>query len=829
MTVAHPWLLLLLLPAAAVVWLTLRGRGYSRGRFAFLAALRMLLAACAMLAVAGIAIHLPSPERHVVFLIDDSPSFADRAPSAEALVRERIKTLGPDDVATVLHFDRAASADSSRRKEDATNIESALDAAAAAIPDGQPGAVFLLSDGIETAGDASRAAVRLAARGIPVYVPRPSTTATADVRVSSLQAPPTATPGRAVRITCRIDATRRASAQVEISRQGKVVARETVAVSPDAPAAITAIDTPPGEGLAVYTAHVTSAEDRFPQNNSLSVSVFVTGPPRILYLSGYANETPAERLLKSLSTLRFERVDAAGLTPERLAEASCVIIENYPEAKLAGHAPEIARFVRDAGGGLIIIGGPGSFGEGGYIDTSIDSVLPVHCDPREADKKPIALVVLLDSSGSMGESGGEKMETARAAAMRTLAHLTPADLAAVIAFRVTPEVVMPLGPVGDPSAAARRLAGISPNGGTNIFPAIDEAAALLASPGVKAPLRHVLLLSDGKSLRSPGDAEAAVDRCLKAGITLSTVATGADADGGLLRKLALDTKGRFYEAKSMSDLADLFLDDLRRIDGPLVRKGALNVEPADVSALPGAPGAGLPTVAAYNRARLRDGASLVMKHAVEGADEPLVAVGRSGLGRSAAITLSFDKDWAGGLSAWPDWGRLLVAAVRHVERTQQNAAFSLTITREGGYFDIAADAEAGTSLLPAKPVARVSGATGPAVDIPLTRTGALRWTGALQTEIDSVATVALVDGATVLASTYAPTAYPREFRAFAPRLDVLQNIASVTGGQLVDSLAAFRTAGGRAPTRERDATLWLLAAALFFYFIELAGRAAGRL
>ena len=179
MTVGRHIVLALLPVAAAFVVLSLRGRGYGKGRLLFFGLLRMLLAFSVVLALAGVSILLPSPRRYVVFLIDESPSCAHRLASAEQLVAERIKRLDADDVPIVFRFDRRAYRDESitgegraapvsveeRRRQAATDISAALDAALAAIPSGHPGVVFLLSDGVETHGDAAGVALRLRGRG----------------------------------------------------------------------------------------------------------------------------------------------------------------------------------------------------------------------------------------------------------------------------------------------------------------------------------------------------------------------------------------------------------------------------------------------------------------------------------------------------------------------------------------------------------------------------------------------------------------------------------------------------------------------------------------
>jgi hypothetical protein len=320
-----------------------------------------------------------------------------------------------------------------------------------------------------------------------------------------------------------------------------------------------------------------------------------------------------------------------------------------------------------------------------------------------------------------------------------------------------------------------------------------------------------------------------LSRYAKAGVTLSAIATGKDTDRHLLGSLAGGTGGRFYEASDIRTLADLFLDDLRRIDGPLLREGTLSVESAAPSALSGVSFATLPSVAAYNRTRLREGATLVLQHAVDGADEPALALRRAGLGRSAALTLSFDAKWSGGLADWPEWGALVAALARHVERTQVNERVQLSVAREGGAFELTAVVSPDVDALPARPLVRISGTDGSPVDVPLARAAARRWTGKADTKIDSVATAALLDGDAVLATLYVPTAYPREFRELTPRIDVLENVARITGGAVVDNLDRFRVAGGRAAKESRDATPWLVAFALALFLVELIGRATGRL
>ena len=81
-----------------------------------------------------------------------------------------------------------------------------------------------------------------------------------------------------------------------------------------------------------------------------------------------------------------------------------LILDNVPGYGISTEKMEtIARYVRDAGGGLLMAGGDSSFGAGGYYKTPIERVLPVDMDAKSQVQVPgLSLVLVVDKSGSMG-------------------------------------------------------------------------------------------------------------------------------------------------------------------------------------------------------------------------------------------------------------------------------------------------------------------------------------------------------------------------------------------------------------------------------------------
>src|SRR5690606_24975387 len=111
----------------------------------------------------------------------------------------------------------------------------------------------------------------------------------------------------------------------------------------------------------------------------------------------------------------------------------CLILSNVPATAMTMRQMELIRsYVQDLGGGLVMLGGDQSFGLGGYYRTRLEEILPVRSNfEKEREKPSIAMVLVIDKSGSMG---GENIELAKDAAKAAVELLGPRDSIGVIAF-----------------------------------------------------------------------------------------------------------------------------------------------------------------------------------------------------------------------------------------------------------------------------------------------------------------------------------------------------------------------------------------------------------
>jgi Mg-chelatase subunit ChlD len=156
-----------------------------------------------------------------------------------------------------------------------------------------------------------------------------------------------------------------------------------------------------------------------------------------------------------------------------------------------------------------------------------------------------------------------KTDIGKEAILRAAAALTDRDELGIVAFNESAHWVVhtqPLGQVGDLQGA---VAGIKPEGQTNIFGGLEAAVEDLEH--ATATRRHIILLTDGWS--SSGQYGDLLERMAAAGITLSTVGAGGGSQNQFLSGLAEKGGGRFYDAANPASIPDIFLKETQQVSG----------------------------------------------------------------------------------------------------------------------------------------------------------------------------------------------------------------------------------------------------------------------
>ena len=706
-----PLALLLLIPTLGLTFVLYAAARRRTGRWRRRVGLvvRTGLIASLVLALAGFRLVLPVDRLATVFVVDlsDSVGAAGRE-DALAFVRESLAVIPEGDVAGIVGFGKNALVErlpSELREIDriasapvraATDIGAALRLAAALFPDDAQKRIVLLSDGNDTTGRGQAEAALAAGRGIQVETRVIGLGAADEVVVDRLITPSTARIGEQIEAVAQVSSSVAQPATVRLYADGGLVATKRLDLLAGANQ-VSFLVTPKEAGFHTFRAVVEAARNTFSENDRADSNTIVKGEPRILVLAG--DDKVGAELVAALKT-EHQQVDSS--VPEALpadlaglATYDSIVLVDVPRTRLSDEQMAALQvYVRDLGKGLVMIGGPKTYGAGGFQKTPIEESLPVDMGVRDQQKQPdIALVVVIDKSGSMdachcnsfnngvpggagaGIAGVRKVDIGKEAILRAAAAMTARDQLGIVAFDASAHWVVktqPLGGIGDLQGA---VAGIQPLGQTNIFAGLSQAVDSLET--TTATRRHIILLTDGWS--TSGQYDAILARMKADGITLSTVGAGGGSNP-FLQKLATEGGGRFYGAANPASIPDIFLKETQQVAGRQIVEETFH--PIITSSSPILRGLdqGFPQLLGYNGTTAKPAAQTVL---VTARDDPLLTQWQYGLGRSVAWTSDSTGRWARNWIGWDGFSKFFSQLVGWTFPGEETGGIEATFETQG--------------------------------------------------------------------------------------------------------------------------------------------------
>ena len=573
--------------------------------------------------------------------------------------------------------------------DEGSDLGAAIGLAASLIPRERPGRLIVFSDGEATGESAAAAAYEAAGRGVPIDFRAFVRGGGADVAVEALDVPGVVDRREPFQFTASIRADRTTDAElvlfrddIEISRGRRVLAAGSTPV--------TFRDVIERPGLARYRMEVATDQDPVPQNNVGNSAVRVEAPASILLVNSTGAPDNLSRALAA-GGIPVTIVPAADV-PRSLADMQAyraVILENVPTQPLGPAAlGPIARFATDLGGGLLVTGGPASFGVGGYFKSELDAHLPVSMEIRNEHRKlSLAMVVALDRSGSMAAPAGDgrtKMDLANLGTCAAIETLGPFDEIGVIAIDSAPHVVQPLTPADNKEGVCDQVRGIqSLGGGIFTYTALLSAAEMVQES--RKGTRHIVLFADAADAEEPGDYVRLLEKLRSIGITVSVIGLGteSDPDAEFLKDVASRGGGRMLFTSNVDELPRLFAQE-----AITVARSSFVTEPTSVRTLADAillgdrPASAFPPVDGYNLTYLRPGATLGAV-TIDEYGAPVLAFWHRGLGRVAALTAEVDGTYSGRLNAWPDFAPFSIGLARWLLGGDPPTGIQTTIERQG--------------------------------------------------------------------------------------------------------------------------------------------------
>jgi uncharacterized membrane protein len=716
LTFARPeWLWLLAL--APLLWAAaLRTRRqHTRARWVVVHALRTAAWALVSLALAEPELRREVDDLAVVFVVDASASVGP-AGEAAALryVQGALTHQGAHDVTGVVRFGADAMVErglaesldlqgfEARPSPHQSDVAAGLRLGAALLPGDRTRRLVLLTDGEQTRGDAASQALLAADQELELLVVPLEGQDQPEVLVEDLLAPPRVELDAAyeVKVVARADLD--TEAVLRLYRNDRSLGELPVKLEAGRSRTLSFREQATEPGLVRYRAQleVPPGSDGLPQNNVGVATVQVSGRPRLLLVERDLDQ--AVHLATALRGAGFELdvVDPSRMPADLPAmRAYSAIVLSDVAAYVTPQATQEAleSYVRDLGRGLMMVGGDESFGVGGWYKTPVERALPVRMDISDKSRFPqLGMVLSLDKSCSMGGGFGSKLGMAKEAGIRTAELLSDRDYMGLNTFDGAASWVTPLAKLeGRRDQVRSDIASIRSGGGTDIYPAVDEAIQALVK--TDAAVRHIVLISDG--MTSPGDYQTLIGGGYKNHqITLTTVATGADADTQTMKDFARWGGGHYYLVIDKTQIPAIFTREALLATGSFLVEEPFTPALAEPSELTRGVTA-LPELGGYvvTEARPRTTVALVVPpNAAEGehaTQDPLLAHGRYGLGRSVAFTSDTKARWAKGWVGTESFERVFTQVARFLVGGREDAdGVDVTVEIREGELLVAVDA-----------------------------------------------------------------------------------------------------------------------------------------
>ena len=813
-------------------------------------ALRSLIAALAVFALAQPVLASASHSLSVVFALDSSDSLD---PSSEALARafvaEALRTLPPDSQVGLVDFAQDAAVlrplspshdldpsfypQTPRPPGQITDLSAALRLASSLfLPNGAK-RIVLLTDGQENVGNARDEANHLALQGIQIDALPLGKLPDPEVVLDSLDTPPYLRAGEPVDVAITVLSSRESDGALRLWVDSDLVLNQAIHLLPG-PNRFAASLAPLPKGFHAFRARIDGAPDTYPQNNETYAYSVVKDPARVLLVAANPEEAaPLQSTLARagiITDLQPPTTIPASFAPLKPYDGM-VLVDVPAKALTLDQMRTVQGFVESLGRGLFVVGGDNSFGAGDYQNTVLADLLPVQVRaPARTEVGQVAMVLVLDKSGSMDErteDGATKIAATRQAATLAVDALGPRDYLGVLAFDTDSTWIVPPHQVGDDQSRLqirKAIDSLQASGGTEIYPAVE--AAYNAIRRIPAQYRYIVLMTDGISF-SGGDYDGLTAKMRADHVVLSTIAVGEDADKDLLSKLAQQGEGRYYYTNRAGDIPKITVRETQLAAGAPKVEGQIDPQVNAPSPILRSLPSKLPPLRGQASAGVREDATTAL---VSQRGDPLLAHWQRGLGRVAAWTSDGGSNWAADWVSRPDLAKLWPQAVRWTLAAPLTSGLYVRSWSEGETLKLRAEAVDDTgTLLNLLDLRAQVGSTQQA--IPLAQVAPGRYEAQLALPEPGVYPVGVAEYSGGQPTPRAEDAgivvsYPEEYRRFGPDLGLLREVLAPAGGQvLTEPAGAFRRDELQyAGEERRQLWPWLLGIALALFPLDVGIR-----
>jgi len=812
-------------------WRSLSGMGPGRRVVAIL--LRCAVLTSIVLALAEVQWVRTSDRLAVIYVLDRSLSISpEQTQQAIQFInrsRGEQRHRRPGDLSGVIVFGREAAVELPPLEQDvplvrvealvdgdATDLAAALRLARACFPADCAKRLVVLSDGNENLERALDEARALSRDQIGIDVVPLRRARRGDVAVDKVSIPPEVRRGTPFDVRIVLENTHQATAadagktsgRLRVFRrsgsQEQLVTEQPVELEPGKRVFSFREELPAADFYTYAVEYVPddASVDRLPENNRATAFAHVRGNGRVLLIEDWSRPgeyghfverlraadidvdiQPSNRLFNDLAELqRYDTVILANVPRASGNDAEDVSLFSDEQIEM------LVRNTQEMGSGLVMLGGPESFGAGGWNHTALERAMPVDFQVKNLKVAPIgALMLVIDRSGSMS---GEKLEMSKAAAAAAARSLGSRDFLGIVAFDTDAHWVVPLARLGDGATVGRRLAQLGADGGTNMMPGMQAGYDALSR--IDAAVKHMIVLTDGQT--EQGNFQRLSQQMRGQGITTTSVAIGSDAAIQLMQTIAVAGGGKFYRVDQPRTIPRIFMKEAMRVARPLVFEEPSGFTPRVEASheMLGSISGPLPPLTGFVLTTRKEGPLVevpIISPQPAPAPHPILAGWTYGLGRTVAWTTDVGQRWASSWTAWDNYDKLFAQIVRWSMRpTDSDGKLNVFAeAREGKLRVVVQAMDQDDQLLNFLPLGgSVVDPSMSRIDLPLTQFAPGRYVGECPLEKSGSYFVTVVAGPGIApARVGVNVPYSAEFREAETNVGLLDRLAAQAppGGQ----------------------------------------------
>ncbi|MBT4864804.1 MAG: VWA domain-containing protein [Planctomycetaceae bacterium] len=805
---ARPMAFLLTVLTVWIWWMHVAGfSGLGRFRGQLALQTRLVLAGLFILLMAQPRAVRTQDTLTVIYAVDISDSIEGSVDRALEFVARTVADKPQEDEAGVIVFGRNAAVELPPRMNvpvegdsvvfnsiidrDATNLEKSLSLAAAMLPDEKRGRIVLISDGTQTEGSLQSILSELKSREIAVDVLPVRYEYEDEIWLERLELPRAVKLGENYQVAVVLSSLKAGEGTLTLTENGQERYQEKVQFQAGKNRFVVPIYLNEA-GYYEYTATIAvdGKKDNQKNNNKVTDYIFVEGEGRVLLVTDpNGEEADWKSLEKALieSERSVEVRSALEMSRDTLSMMSydCIVFVNVGVDEFdVVQMQAVHDAVKNLGLGFMMVGGENSFGPGGYHRTLIEDILPVSMDVTKKKVLPKgALAIILHTCEfPEGNTWGKRITK------QAIKVLHPQDEIGVLVYDYMggEKWLFDLTPARDYDKLVPLINKAEIGDMPSFVTTMQMGLASLKKSDASA--KHMIIISDGDPSRAP---PALIKQFIDNKISVSTIAVFPHGGNEIsnMRAVAGATKGRYYFPSDPNRLPAIFIKEantlkrtmiqdktiLPEIDFPhSVLKGIEEMQPLHGYVLTSAK-------EAPNRVILR----APPDKENPGEIDPVLAMGRYGLGATAAFTSDLSSNWG---KDWVEWDKYrsfvkqLVTSISRVRKQGNVRIWTYTNGNEGTI--IAEDFHPEERFLEIE--AAVSGPRDRSETIKLRQVGPRRYQASLPLwgRGHYQVMTAASDGSdkeTNIVGIIVP--YSPEYLRFRADPIVLREIADATGGQ----------------------------------------------